>query len=512
MGNATNIVLRRISHPTQSCRTLLLSSLHYNYYAKKRSRPSQLVPAPLQVARWKRYTYGLLKLNITQLHFDSEEFDDLEQSESNSGPSLEEYLHSQERRLKRQNATFFREDGAGNLTHTRLTSSPLGVTDFFPTPHQEIVDLTQEEIAQEVPGNGVVAVNQLATDNATQARFRLQAKNLFLTWPQCDTPKEDVLERIKSLPNYSHAVVCRENHKDELGVHLHAFVSLTKQNNAKGYRWLDDLAGKHGDYKSARNVFASVQYVIKDGDYVFDGFDPVAYVAARVNHKSTADSLGKQPSVSSQAAEMIRDGVDLFALDDALPGWVLMNKRKAQEYISFQNVKKARLGLKPWVPLDLDNYERDWEIEIVHWLNENIKKPRAFKQQQLYIYSDGPNTGKTTLVQQLAAYLNIFTLPKGKFIDGYISGAFDLVVCDEFKSHHTIQFLNEFLQGSQMHLDQKGSGTVKTDNPPMIFLSNLTLGECYKNKVLTGPFDALSVRFKQVCIPAGEKLDVFKTL
>lgn len=348
-------------------------------------------------------------------------------------------------------------------------------------------------------------------NQTTQDRFRIQAKNFFLTWPQCETPKETVLNRIKLLDDYHHAVVCRENHADDDGVHLHAFIAFSKQQNKVGSKWLDDLADSHGNYQSAKNVMAVVNYVIKDGDIVFDGFDPVQYCLLGARHKSTAPSTGKD-SAREIAAEMIRDGKTLFELDDAMPGWIMMNKRKAQEYISFVAVKKARLSLKDWVPLDLDNYVEDWELEIVNWLNNNIRTPRLFKQKQLYIWSEGPNTGKTTLVEQLQSYLSVFRLPKTPYVDGYMSGAFDLVVCDEFKSHFTIQFLNEFLQGSSMHLNQKGSGTVKTDNPPMIFLSNLPLAVCYRNKNTTGPFAALESRFLEVQVPMGKKIDVFKTL
>lgn len=347
--------------------------------------------------------------------------------------------------------------------------------------------------------------------HATQDRFRLQAKNFFLTWPQCETAKETVLDRIKLLPDYSHAVVCRENHADDEGVHLHAFVSFTKQQNKVGMKWLDDLADSHGNYQSAKNPKAVVQYVIKDGDIVFDGFDPVQYCLLRNKNKSTAPSFGKTTQ-SELAVEMMKDGKSLFELDDVMPAWVMMNKRKASEYIAFVTVKKARLSLKDWVPLDLDNYVEDWELEIVNWLNNNIKTPREFKQKQLYIWSDGPDTGKTTLVSQLTEYLSVFRLPKTPYVDGYQSGAFDLVVCDEFKSHFTIQFLNEFLQGSTMHLNQKGTGTVKADNPPMIFLSNLPLAACYRNKCTTSPFRALESRFLEVQVPMGKKIDVFKTL
>lgn len=137
--------------------------------------------------------------------------------------------------------------------------------------------------------------------------------------------------------------------------------------------------------------------------------------------------------------------------------------------------------------------------------------PRVFKQKQLYVWSDGPDVGKTHMVEQLASYCSIFHLPKSAFVDGYSSGLYDLVVCDEFKAQFTIQFLNEFLQGSNMHLNQKGTGTLKTDNPPMIFLSNCSLEDCYHKSNHTGQFRALLARFTVVEVPIGSKIDLFAT-
>lgn len=151
------------------------------------------------------------------------------------------------------------------------------------------------------------------------------------------------------------------------------------------------------------------------------------------------------------------------------------------------------------------------DVEIASWVNKNLLKPRVFKQKQLFIWSDGPDVGKTNLVEQLSKHCSVFHLPKDKFVDGYQSDMFDLVVCDEFKAQFTIQFLNEFVQGSKMHLNQKGSGTLKTDNPPMIFLSNCSLSQCYHKSNETGQFKALISRFLEIEVPVGTKIDLFKT-
>lgn len=365
---------------------------------------------------------------------------------------------------------------------------------------------------EEAPGSRLAAVVQPAVVSATlqapRAQFRLQAKFFFLTWPQCATPKETVLERIKALPNYSHAVVCREDHKEEDGVHLHAFVALDRVCKRRGTDWLDALANKHGHYEPARDQQKVVKYVIKDGDYVADGFDPVQFLELREKKKSSKESL------ASVIAKKVREeDASLDAIDDAFPAYVLTNKRKLQEYISYQKVKRAALAKLQWVPLDLANFpDADFNYKIAKWVSENVRQPRDFKQKQLYIWSSGPNAGKTHLVNELTKYLNVYHVPKNGYLCGYESNRFDLLVIDEFKSDFTIQFLNEFLQGSTMHINQKGSSTLKTDNPPCIILSNMELKEVYHKKCNSGPFIALESRLKVVKVPNGHKIDLWKTL
>jgi len=373
-----------------------------------------------------------------------------------------------------------------------------------------VIDLTQEDEPAPVPQPATVADPlELRTNvSPTSDRFRLQAKFFFITWPQCNTPKETVLERIQDLPDYSHAVVSREDHHEEDGEHLHAFIAFTRQQNKRGFEWLDALAGQHGNYQRAKDPKASVRYVIKDGEYVFDGFDPVEFSATPKPRNR------KGPSTFTVAASLIRDeSKELDDIDTLMPGFVLSNKRKIQEYISYQQVKRMKANLQPWLAPDLSTFPAaDFNYKIAKWVAENVKQPRAFKQKQLFIWSDGPNAGKTELVNQLSKMLSVYHLPKTLYVDGYQSNYFDLVVVDEFKSHFTIQFLNEFLQGSTMHCNQKGSGTVKSDNPPCILLSNYSLEDCYTKKQSTAAFEALKCRLKIVKVPKGQIIDVYHTL
>lgn len=428
-------------------------------------------------------------------------FSDLDSSEL-SEHDLRNRLSQSQPTLLRQDAIVGIPDQSGEVPLPDLEQQPAPGSQAIP------IDLTDEEEHQLQPAAGAAPVRAPSNTQAQRGQFRLQAKFFFLTWPQCNTPKETVLERIQALPSYSHAVVCREDHKEEDGVHLHAFVAFSRPIRRQGHAWLDALAGKHGNYQAARNQQDVVKYVIKDGDYVFDGFDPVEFLELRGRKKASSQSI-----TAIVAKKVREENASLDAIDDFAPAFVLSNKRKLQEYISYQKIKRAALAKLPWVPIDLSLFpDADCNFKIAKWVAENIRQPREFKQKQLYVWSDGPNAGKTHLVNELTKYLNVYHVPKNGFLCGYESDRFDLLVIDEFKADFTIQFLNEFLQGSSMHLNQKGTSTTKTDNPPCIILSNLELSAVYHKKCTSGPFNALVSRLKIVKIPNGTKIDLWKTL
>lgn len=97
--------------------------------------------------------------------------------------------------------------------------------------------------------------------------FRLKAKNLFLTYPQClEEPQgliDFLLEKLESKePLY--IVVSQEEHEDGTP-HLHAFISLNKTLDTRNARFFDS-GDIHGNYQAANDPKAVYQYVIKDGN------------------------------------------------------------------------------------------------------------------------------------------------------------------------------------------------------------------------------------------------------
>lgn len=194
-----------------------------------------------------------------------------------------------------------------------------------------------------------VLVKDAAIVEAPQDRnFRLQAKYLFLTWPQNESKKEEVMGRIQKLPNCVSAVVCEEDHQESDGKHLHAVVILSQPWKKRGFAEFDSLAGSHGNYKACRSLPDSIRYVLKDGNYCCFNLDPNQYQEKKPNKKTETKS--------SAMADIIKNGGTLDTLDQADSGWVMMNKRKAEEYMAWQHAKRMRASLQPLPAIDLEAY------------------------------------------------------------------------------------------------------------------------------------------------------------
>lgn len=313
-----------------------------------------------------------------------------------------------------------------------------------------------------------------SSTSSTTTNYRLEAKNFFLTFPQCTTTKEQALENIRSrLSSLKGVCVAQEKHADG-HQHLHIALFLNERLRTRDPRYFDFVASSHGNYQTMKKPKECLRYVRKE--------DPQPLNYGELPNDSEASSQLK----SDQVAEMIASGSTLPQVAQAFPGFFLLNKRKIEDYQSFCS-QKRRAESRAAISLPLVySGQRPGTASIIDWLNTNLRTTRPFKAPQIYIH--GPqNYCKTTLVEKLAQYFTIYRIPGHEdFYDSY-NDSYDLCVLDEFKANKTIQWLNEFLQGSEMVLRKKGSQYLKTTNPPVIILSNYAPDEVYKdqNKIQT---------------------------
>jgi len=174
----------------------------------------------------------------------------------------------------------------------------------------------------------------------------------------------------------------------------------------------------------------------------------------------------------------------------------MINKRKIEEYESWVRCEQSKKQKVTWIPPSLDGLT-DANLQIAKWICSNIRQNRPFKAPQLYIH--GPrNLGKTSLVEWLEKSLSVYHMPTTEEFYDHYSDDYDLVVIDEFKGQKTIQFLNQFLQGSNMPIRKKGSQGMKSKNLPVVILSNYALSECYVKAANDGRLNTLECRLEIV--------------
>lgn len=314
-----------------------------------------------------------------------------------------------------------------------------------------------------------------ATPAPATRGWRLQAKNLFLTFPQCPTAKETVMQNVKNKfgTQLSWCVVAQETHEDG-APHLHVCIALKSKYRSTLPSDLDCCAQNgsttyHGNYQAMRNQRSSLEYVQKEDK------EPLAWGI------DITRTIAKKNGKAAWIATMVQKGASLAELVEEDPGFMLQHQLQVRQFMKLQTILgQAQRKSDTQLTFSLESGDLSG-VEIVAWLTANIRKPRQFKQAQLWIYSP-PNMGKTSLILALEQHLSIYWAPlEGTHDDMYENGTYDLVVFDEYHGQRRMTWLNWFLQGGTMPIHRRYESVNKTENLPVIILSNYTPQECYKN-------------------------------
>ena len=295
--------------------------------------------------------------------------------------------------------------------------------------------------------------------------FRINGRNLYLTYPQlsfelASITKEEILNRIKDKYNsdLNWCVIGQELHEDN-NPHLHICIALHKKINYIGPSCLDWVVNKHGNYQIAKNILSVLKYCIKDNNYCEFNINTKEYIRKRL-------------PLNQQAYIIIQEGGNIDDIDDKLPGYLLQHLNKVEYYIKYRERKRIRGTNTLWKGCyTISNNEKT--IKIVKWLNDNIMKPRNFKQKQLYIQSTEHGKGKTSLINQLCEIIRVYPIPNEEhYYDLWEENCYDLIVFDEFLGQKKITFMNNILQGSRIMIPFKGGQRLKIKNIPIIICSN----------------------------------------
>jgi len=323
--------------------------------------------------------------------------------------------------------------------------------------------------------------------------FRLQSKNIFLTFPQCAYPLDDFFDRLRrKYPDPKNRIACsREQHEDGQW-HLHALLLLDKPLRSTDVRLFDSLVvpPKHPNIRSKlKSIPETLRYVMKGSDATLlrSSFDWQKFLSLSGKKKSTK-FLDTVDCVDESIRKRITDPnkiLDSLHLQD--PAFFAGHIRHLRDYVSYRAVKARRDGfalaqLQPVSVSPALGHSSSSNLSLATWINLNIRQPRIHRQRQLWLKAS-PGVGKTTLIQNLMKdfSLSVYFWPKEEnWHDGYSDGAYDLIVLDEFKAHKKITQLNPMLSGDIHPLSRRNDAPyLKHDILPVMILSNYLPQECY---------------------------------
>lgn len=315
---------------------------------------------------------------------------------------------------------------------------------------------TQQTIINPIPEAGPQRRRR-----AGQRVFRLSAKGFFITFPQCDVPKEEVRRKmIEKFPEeiLQWCIIGQEHHQDG-HLHLHIALMFKQKKNFTTPNCFDFLTGQHGNYATMKSPLRSIAYCKKEDN------DPTII--------GNLPETSSRKQVSTEVANMIQEGSTLRDVNAAAPGYLLMNFKKVIYYQWWAERERETKKKEPWSLIVAPADATQPEIFLINWLNKNIKQPRHFKQPQLVIQAPA-NHRKTTLVQHLEKFLRIMYIPiLEDFLDEWEDSTWDLLVFDEWAyQQHDPQYMNQLLDGQTMNIKIKGGQKRKKENLPILILTN----------------------------------------
>lgn len=277
---------------------------------------------------------------------------------------------------------------------------------------------------------------------------RLQGKRYLLTYPRCSLTKEEVLEALKNSHALKAFTIASELHQDGTP-HVHACIHLESPPNTTNMRYFD-IHAFHPNIALLKNKSdwdRASQYCKKDGNFL----------------TSDKDNKSKRTILFEELLQNPGGLTKEFILGH--PEIMALNYASLQQWMS---VVSTRFLLPP---------------------------PKLLPKRR-HIWISGPsNSGKSYwLNARLELSFEPQELPRNNDFTGF-SLRTDLVYCDEYKGHLTIQELNRLCDG-RTKLNTKGGSTV-VDYPTVIICSNYSIARCYQKVLDPEILKTLYNRFDQ---------------
>nr|AGO02083.1 replication-associated protein [Tomato yellow leaf curl virus - Il] len=231
--------------------------------------------------------------------------------------------------------------------------------------------------------------------------FKINAKNYFLTYPNCSLSKEEALSQLLALntpTNKKFIRVAHELHEDG-SPHLHVLIQFEGKYQCKNQRFFDlsspsRSAHFHPNIQAAKSSTDVKTYVEKDGDFIDFGIFQIDSRSAR----------GGQQSANDAYAEALNSGRKSEALN------ILKEKAPKDYILQFHNLSSNldRIFQEPPAPyispfLSSSFNQVPDELEV--WVSENVMSSAAQPWRPNSIIIEGDSrTGKTMWARSLGPH------------------------------------------------------------------------------------------------------------
>nr|QIH55958.1 replication protein [Malvastrum yellow vein Yunnan virus] len=150
---------------------------------------------------------------------------------------------------------------------------------------------------------------------AAPNRFKINAKNYFLTYPKCSLTKEEALSQLLNLQtptSIKFIRICRELHKNG-NPHLHVLIQFEGKFQCRNNRFFDltspsRSAHFHPNIQGAKSSSDVKTYVEKDGDILDHGIFQVDGRSARGGCQTANDAYAEASTqVQSSALNILKE-------------------------------------------------------------------------------------------------------------------------------------------------------------------------------------------------------------
>nr|CAR82116.1 replication associated protein (Rep) [Tomato yellow leaf curl Mali virus] len=236
---------------------------------------------------------------------------------------------------------------------------------------------------------------------APPKRFKINAKNYFLTYPQCSLSLSEALFQLQTLEtpvNKLYIKICRELHENG-EPHLHALVQFEGKYQCTNNRFFDLVSPSrsthfHPNIQGAKSSSDVKSYIDKDGDTIDWGEFQIDGRSARGGQQSANDAYAAAINAGSKS-EALRVIRELAPKDYVLQ---FHNLNSNLDRI-FQEPPAPYIS--PFLSSSFNQVPEELEI----WVSENVMSSaaRPWRPDSIVIEGDS-RTGKTMWARSLGPH------------------------------------------------------------------------------------------------------------